>query len=132
MFDTWSLIQVICTTQRLAEIAHTLLKVSPYDPLSMGCRGLSRYMNEILPYPDWSREDLKPALINILRRLDKMFNKIAKSASIRVTEIIDRFTWPLQWENLKSIKYSRILSKLFVQSIGISIEMCNKYFHIYI
>ncbi|KAF2352742.1 hypothetical protein FHG87_016501 [Trinorchestia longiramus] len=68
---------------RLAEVAHTLLKVAPYDPATMRCRGLVRYMNEILPYPDWSREDLRPALINILRRLDKMFNKIAKNSSIR-------------------------------------------------
>ncbi|KAK4295652.1 hypothetical protein Pmani_031795 [Petrolisthes manimaculis] len=68
---------------RLAEVAHSLLKVSPYDPLTMGCRGLQRYMNEILPHPDWSHEDLRPALVNILRRLDKMFNKIAKKSSIR-------------------------------------------------
>lgn len=27
---------------RLADIAHSLLKVSPYDPDSMGCRGLQR------------------------------------------------------------------------------------------
>lgn len=74
--------------QRLAEVAHSLLKVSPYDPLTMGCRGLQRYMNEILPHPDWSHEDLRPALVNILRRLDKMFNKIAKKSSIRVRTVI--------------------------------------------
>ncbi|XP_050693714.1 protein unc-80 homolog isoform X3 [Eriocheir sinensis] len=68
---------------RLAEVAHSLLKVAPYDPATMGCRGLQRYMNEILPHPDWSHEDLRPALVNILRRLDKMFNKIAKKYSIR-------------------------------------------------
>ncbi|XP_069159541.1 protein unc-80 homolog isoform X1 [Procambarus clarkii] len=68
---------------RLAEVAHSLLKVAPYDPATMGCRGLQRYMNEILPHPDWSHEDLRPALVNILRRLDKMFNKIAKKNSIR-------------------------------------------------
>jgi protein unc-80 len=27
---------------RLADIAHSLLKVSPYDPESMACRGLQR------------------------------------------------------------------------------------------
>lgn len=27
---------------RLADIAHSLLKVSPYDPDSMACRGLQR------------------------------------------------------------------------------------------
>lgn len=29
---------------RLADIAHALLKVSPYDPETMGCRGLQRYV----------------------------------------------------------------------------------------
>lgn len=29
---------------RLAEIAHSLLKVSPYDPDTMACRGLQRYL----------------------------------------------------------------------------------------
>lgn len=29
---------------RLAEIAHSLLKVSPYDPESMACRGLQRFV----------------------------------------------------------------------------------------
>lgn len=28
---------------RLADIAHSLLKVSPYDPDTMACRGLQRY-----------------------------------------------------------------------------------------
>ncbi|CAL4091464.1 unnamed protein product, partial [Meganyctiphanes norvegica] len=68
---------------RLSEVAHSLLKVAPYDPVTMGCRGLQRYMNEILPHPDWSHEDLRPALSNILRRLDKMFTKIAKTSFIR-------------------------------------------------
>lgn len=30
---------------RLSDIAHSLLKVSQYDPDSMACRGLQRYMN---------------------------------------------------------------------------------------
>lgn len=29
---------------RLADIAHSLLKVSPYDPESMACRGLQRFV----------------------------------------------------------------------------------------
>lgn len=29
---------------RLADIAHSLLKVSPYDPDTMACRGLQRYV----------------------------------------------------------------------------------------
>lgn len=70
--------------QRLAEIAHSLLKVSPYDPESMGCRGLQRYMTQVLPAADWADDALRPALIMILRRLDKVFLKIAKKPSIRV------------------------------------------------
>lgn len=71
--------------QRLAEIAHSLLKVSPYDPESMGCRGLQQYMMQVLPAADWADDALKPALIMILRRLDKVFMKIAKKPSIRVS-----------------------------------------------
>lgn len=68
---------------RLADVALTLLKVAPYDSATMGCRGLRRYMNEILPHPDWNKDELRPALINILRRLDKMFLKIVKNSQIR-------------------------------------------------
>lgn len=31
---------------RLADIAHSLLKVSPYDPDTMACRGLQRYFGD--------------------------------------------------------------------------------------
>ncbi|XP_026299993.1 protein unc-80 homolog isoform X4 [Apis mellifera] len=68
---------------RLADIAHSLLKISPYDASTMGCRGLRRYMNDILPSTEWSSDDMRPALTNILRRLDKTFSKIHKKASIR-------------------------------------------------
>ncbi|XP_014469276.1 PREDICTED: protein unc-80 homolog isoform X4 [Dinoponera quadriceps] len=68
---------------RLVDIAHSLLKISPYDPTTMGCRGLRRYMNDILPSTEWSADDMRPALMIILRRLDKTFSKIHKKASIR-------------------------------------------------
>ncbi|KAG7191052.1 hypothetical protein KM043_007098 [Ampulex compressa] len=68
---------------RLADIAHSLLKISPYDASTMGCRGLKRYMNDILPSTEWSNDDMRPALMIILRRLDKTFSKIHKKASIR-------------------------------------------------
>jgi len=70
--------------QRLADIAHSLLKVSPYDPDTMACRGLQHYMSDILPSTEWTNEAMRPALISILRRLDKTFNKIYKKPSIRV------------------------------------------------
>lgn len=90
---------------RLADIAHSLLKVSPYDPESMACRGLQRYifwnnnfsnwiffckcclfryMQCILPRAEWSDDALRAALVTILRRLDKVFLKISKKPSIRV------------------------------------------------
>ncbi|XP_072743186.1 protein unc-80 homolog isoform X2 [Anoplolepis gracilipes] len=68
---------------RLADIAHSLLKISPYDPTAMACRGLRRYMNDILPSTEWAADDMRPALTFILRRLDKIFSKIHKKASIR-------------------------------------------------
>lgn len=49
----------------------------------MGCRGLRRYMNDVLPSTEWSADDMRPALTIILRRLDKTFSKIHKKASIR-------------------------------------------------
>lgn len=70
--------------QRLADIAITLLKVSPYDPDTMGCKGLQRYMSHLLPATDWSNETMKQTLLTLLRRVDKMFVKIYKKTSIRV------------------------------------------------
>jgi len=68
---------------RLAEIAHSLLKLAPYDTLTMESRGLRRYITEMLPITDWSTEAIRPALILILKRLDRMFNKIHKMPTLR-------------------------------------------------
>ena len=57
--------------------------MAPYDPLTMGCKGLVRYMNEILPNSEWRQEQMRPALIMVLRRLDKTFIKIAKKSVIK-------------------------------------------------
>lgn len=59
--------------------------MSPYDPQSMGCRGLQHYMSYILPSTEWADDAMKPALVTILRRLDKVFQKISKKPSIRVS-----------------------------------------------
>lgn len=80
--SSFELLDVKCHL-RLAEIAHSLLKIAPYDPPTMACRGLVRYMNEVLPNSEWRQEAMRPALIMILRRLDKMFNKIAKQGVIK-------------------------------------------------
>ena len=93
---------------RLAEIAHSLLKVAPYDPQTMSSKGLIRYFNEILPTSDWRQETMRPALIIILRRLDKMFNKIAKKGQIR------RWTdWEAARKLLKGI-YSTFLKHPYI------------------
>uniref|UniRef100_A0A672M4W4 Unc-80 homolog, NALCN channel complex subunit n=1 Tax=Sinocyclocheilus grahami TaxID=75366 RepID=A0A672M4W4_SINGR len=68
---------------RLAEVAHSLLKLAPYDTLTMESRGLRRYITEMLPITDWSAEAIRPALILILKRLDRMFNKIHKMPTLR-------------------------------------------------
>lgn len=41
-------------------------------------------MQFILPRADWANDALKAALVQILRRLDKVFLKISKKPSIRV------------------------------------------------
>ncbi|XP_048774238.1 protein unc-80 homolog isoform X3 [Ostrea edulis] len=68
---------------RLAEIANTLLKLAPYDPQTLSCTGLQRYMMEILPLTNWKQEAVRPGLNLILRRLDRLFNKISKKSSLR-------------------------------------------------
>lgn len=44
----------------------------------------SRYMTEILPLTNWKQEAVRPGLNLILRRLDRLFNKISKKSSLRV------------------------------------------------
>ncbi|XP_037920959.1 protein unc-80 homolog [Hermetia illucens] len=102
---------------RLADIAHSLLKVSPYDPESMACRGLQRYMQCILPRAEWSNDTLRNALVTVLRRLDKVFLKISKKPSIRrntdweaaagllkgIHETIVRHPYVLHWQHIKAL-----------------------------
>uniref|UniRef100_A0AAG5CN78 Protein unc-80 homolog n=1 Tax=Anopheles atroparvus TaxID=41427 RepID=A0AAG5CN78_ANOAO len=103
---------------RLAEIAHSLLKVSPYDRESMACRGLQRYMQCIFPRAEWADDHgMKPTLVTILRRLDKVFLKISKKSSVRrntnweaaagllkgVSEAIIRYPHILLWREMKAL-----------------------------
>ncbi|XP_071508730.1 protein unc-80 homolog, partial [Diadema antillarum] len=67
---------------RVAEVALTLLKVAPHDPVTMGCKGLQRYITKMIPLTDWSNQDLRPALITLLKRLDKLFQKIHKKPTL--------------------------------------------------
>lgn len=40
---------------------------------------------QVLTYPDWSQESLKPTLTIIMRRLEKVFTKVLKKSFIRVS-----------------------------------------------
>lgn len=82
-FQEFTIFCVCVCVGRLAEIAHALLKLAPYDTLTMESRGLRRYIMEMLPITDWSSEAVRPALILILKRLDRMFNKIHKMPTLR-------------------------------------------------
>lgn len=42
-------------------------------------------MTLVLPAGDWADDALRPSLIMIMRRLDKVFLKIAKKPGIRVS-----------------------------------------------
>ncbi|XP_015837449.1 protein unc-80 homolog isoform X10 [Tribolium castaneum] len=102
---------------RLADIAHTLLKVSPYDPESMGCRGLQHYMSYILPSTEWANDAMRPALVTILRRLDKVFQKISKKPSIRrntdwdaaagllkgIYDTMVKYPYIMHWQHIKAL-----------------------------
>ena len=39
-------------------------------------------MEKVFPLTDWSLESMRPSLITIMRRLDKLFSKIQKSAKV--------------------------------------------------
>ncbi|KAF5273419.1 hypothetical protein FQA39_LY07436 [Lamprigera yunnana] len=102
---------------RLADIAHSLLKVSPYDPESMGCRGLQHYMSYILSSTEWANDAMRPALVTILRRLDKVFQKISKKPSIRrntdwdaaagllkgIYDTMIKYPYIMHWQHIKAL-----------------------------
>lgn len=71
---------------RLADIAHTLLKLGGYDPITISCRGIQSYFQKLLPWTNWSQEQLRPALNLLLRRIDRMFLKICKKPMTKVNK----------------------------------------------
>lgn len=119
---------------RLADIAHSLLKVSPYDPESMACRGLQRYMQFVLPRAEWDNDGMRPALVTIIRRLDKVFLKISKKPSIRrntdweaaagllkgIHETVLRYPYVLHWQQMKSLLTT--IQNLIINEPGNSLE----------
>ena len=114
--SSYELLDVKCHL-RLAEVAHSLLKVAPYDPPTMGCRGLVRYMNEVLPNSEWRQEAMRPALTMILRRLDKMFNKIAKKNAIKRLTDWDAAKRLLKGVYLTFVKHSYIVHLPHLKSL---------------
>ena len=65
---------------KLVDVAHSLLKMAPYDLECMRARGLQKYMKQLFPLTDWSLESMRPSLITIIRRVDKLFSKIHKNS----------------------------------------------------
>jgi len=47
-------------------------------------------MLEILPITDWSQTAIRPALNLIIRRLERLFNKIYKKPVLRVSNAVLR------------------------------------------
>ena len=71
---------------RLADIAHTLLKLGGYDPINNVMSRNTNYFQKLLPWTNWSQEQLRPALNLLLRRIDRMFSKICKKPMTKVNE----------------------------------------------
>jgi len=87
---------------KLVDIAHSLLKMAPYDQECIKSKGLQKYMNQVgfcilselpslfgilfhfqvFPLTDWSLETMRPSLTTIIRRLDKLFSKMHKSVKL--------------------------------------------------
>lgn len=67
---------------KLVDVAHSLLKMAPYDLECIKLTGLQKYMHQVFPLTDWSLETMRPSLMTIVRRLDKLFAKIQKSAKV--------------------------------------------------
>ncbi|KAL1123884.1 hypothetical protein AAG570_001654, partial [Ranatra chinensis] len=102
---------------RLADVAHSLLKASPYDPDTMSCKGLQMYMTQLMPSTEWNNESMRPTLIMLLRRVDKTFAKIYKKPSIRrsvdweaasgllrgIYETLSRYPYIVHMQHLKTL-----------------------------
>ncbi|XP_078578406.1 protein unc-80 homolog isoform X2 [Branchiostoma floridae x Branchiostoma japonicum] len=68
---------------RIVEILDSFLRTATDDPLSLGSVGLQRYFTDMLPIIDWSVPSKRPALVLLLRKLERMFSRIYKRPSLR-------------------------------------------------
>ncbi|CAD5116523.1 DgyrCDS5405 [Dimorphilus gyrociliatus] len=100
------------THNRLGEVAHTLLKIAPYNSATMSCPGLQRYTTDILPITDWSLESNRPALNLILRRMDRLFYKIYKKPALR-----RNMDWDAAGNLLKGL-YDTLIHFKYVAVVG--------------
>ncbi|CAH3019143.1 unnamed protein product [Porites evermanni] len=66
----------------LSEIVYSLLKLAVYDPVTLSCFGLKRYMTEALPLLKGSPEALETAMLLILKRVNKMFEKLVNKPDL--------------------------------------------------
>ena len=83
---------------KLVDVAHSLLKIAPYDLECMRLEGLQNYMQHVFPLTDWSVDTTRTSLTTIIRRLDKLFTKIQKSS--KVYQVVD---WDAAASLLKGI-----------------------------
>uniref|UniRef100_H2XYZ2 Protein unc-80 homolog n=1 Tax=Ciona intestinalis TaxID=7719 RepID=H2XYZ2_CIOIN len=68
---------------RIADIAHSLLKLLTDETVPTVSTGLASYVQHMLPVVDWSVEAIRPALFLVLKRLDRFFGKISKVYTLR-------------------------------------------------
>ncbi|KAL9964279.1 hypothetical protein ACROYT_G027897 [Oculina patagonica] len=66
----------------LAQIVYSLLKLAVYDPVTLSCLGVKRYMTDALPLLKGSPEALDTAMLLILKRVNKMFEKLVNKPDL--------------------------------------------------
>ena len=86
------------TSTALAEVcalpsAVLVLSLHPVMTYPLRWRPCCRYMLEVLPLTDWSQTAVRPALNLILRRLERMFSKIYKKSTLRVSNTAVGWCW---------------------------------------
>ncbi|RMX37278.1 hypothetical protein pdam_00023608, partial [Pocillopora damicornis] len=66
----------------LAQIVYSLLKLAVYDHVTLSCLGVKRYMTDALPLLKGSPEALEASMLLILKRVDKMFEKLVNKPDL--------------------------------------------------
>ncbi|PFX29002.1 protein unc-80 homolog isoform X2 [Stylophora pistillata] len=66
----------------LAQIVYSLLKLAVYDHVTLSCLGVKRYMMDALPLLKGSPEALEASMLLILKRVDKMFEKLVNKPDL--------------------------------------------------